>query len=480
MCRHCRMNGGAVLCRAREIQPGLEIPVLAAQSLLVDEQLVHLIYDLDEATGQRRSVDRDRARFVLHRSRERSRATCPARHENICARTWERPDAPAVGREPHGPPALDPVAAVRTFGSSHGPLIDLYRSPEVPLRISALSSTGSHAQIVLAEKNVLVERADVLKKAGEPLWPNKTSLDRGYELSWFASTNRYFALAIHPVLDELQKGSRSLTSVVERIGHRSTGEKAADALIFTQLYSPLTTVGATASTSFDMGVFAGPMNPKLLDNQEPYNALNMGDLVLYQMSSCCAICTFQWLAHLLILFLSLVHTLLGDWGIAIVLLVCVVRTMLHPLTKRAQINMHRFSSTMGDLKPELEKLQQKYKDDPKRFQSEQLKLMREKGLNPLQFLGCLPMFLQTPIWIALYAMLYFAYEISAATGVLRHLSEDLWRPTGPSSRTCPAPIASSRSLIPLSSSASVSSSTTARSICCRCLWAFSSTSSRST
>ncbi len=45
-----------VLCRARAIQPGLEIPVLAAQSLLIDEQLVHLIYDLDEATGERREV----------------------------------------------------------------------------------------------------------------------------------------------------------------------------------------------------------------------------------------------------------------------------------------------------------------------------------------------------------------------------------------------------------------------------------------
>ncbi len=155
----------------------------------------------------------------------------------------------------------------------------------------------------------------------------------------------------------------------------------------------------------------------------------MGELVLYQMSSCCAICTFQWLAHGLIRFLSLVHLLLGDWGIAIVLLVCVVRTLLHPLTKRAQINMHGFSKTMSDLKPELEKLQKKYKDDPKKFQAEQLQLMREKGLNPLQFLGCLPMFLQTPIWIALYAMLYFAFEIRqqpAFYGIFQKISGDNW------------------------------------------------------
>ncbi|MHC4980177.1 MAG: YidC/Oxa1 family membrane protein insertase, partial [Planctomycetota bacterium] len=63
------------------------------------------------------------------------------------------------------------------------------------------------------------------------------------------------------------------------------------------------------------------------------------------------------------------------------------------------------------LKPEIEKLQKKYPNDPKKLQQEQMRMMRERGVNPFQMLGCLPMFLQMPIWVALYAMLYFAFEL---------------------------------------------------------------------
>ncbi len=108
---------------------------------------------------------------------------------------------------------------------------------------------------------------------------------------------------------------------------------------------------------------------------------------------------------------SVVHGITFDWGISIIILVCVVRTLLHPLTKKAQINMQRFGKVMGDLKPEIDKLQKKYKDQPKKLQQEQMRLMRERGANPMQMLGCLPMFLQMPIWVALYAMLYFAFEL---------------------------------------------------------------------
>jgi len=84
---------------------------------------------------------------------------------------------------------------------------------------------------------------------------------------------------------------------------------------------------------------------------------------------------------------------------------------LHPITKKSQINMQRFGKVMQKLKPEIEKLKKKYPDDPKRVQTEQMQLMAKYGVNPFQMLGCLPMFLQMPIWIALYALLYFMFDI---------------------------------------------------------------------
>jgi YidC/Oxa1 family membrane protein insertase len=130
------------------------------------------------------------------------------------------------------------------------------------------------------------------------------------------------------------------------------------------------------------------------------------------MSSCCAICTFQWLAIGLLEFLAFLENyVVFDWAVAIIILVLVVRTLLHPLTKKSQVSMQRFGKAMGDLKPEIDKLQKKYGHDPKRMQQEQMRLMRERGVHFGQMLGCLPMFLQMPIWIALYAMLYFTFDL---------------------------------------------------------------------
>ena len=278
------------------------------------------------------------------------------------------------------------------------------------------------------DNDLLLERSDLLKKAkkavdaGEAgdlvlktehltLWPNDTSREKGYVLAWFATVNRYFGLAVHPILDESGQGSKSLEEIVSEVQLQVSELDDQPKIVFTGLYSPVRSIGPGEETAFDLGVYAGPLDRKILRDEEPYASLAMQGLILYQMSAFCAICTFQWLANFLIRFLSVVHAITFDWGLSIIILVCVVRTLLHPLTKKAQINMQRFGKVMGEIKPEIDKLQKKYKDQPKKLQQEQMRLMRERGANPLQMLGCLPMFLQTPIWIALYAMLYFAFEL---------------------------------------------------------------------
>lgn len=272
---------------------------------------------------------------------------------------------------------------------------------------------------------VILWRADVVDLVEEvragariDLWPTQETIDEGYELSWLASTNRYFALAIHAKYDGTPPPDYSLTDVIERVAPNGdfpigpNGEAQPPSVVFTELFSPVKTIPAGGSISLDLGMYAGPLDRGVLYNEQPYAALNMGALILYQMSAFCAFCTFQWLAHLLIAFLSFIEGyVLFDWGLAIIALVLVVRGMLHPLTKKAQISMQRFSRQMQKLKPEIDKLQKKYKDEPQKMQAEQMRLMREHGVNPLGCLGFLPMFLQTPIWIALYAMLFYAFEL---------------------------------------------------------------------
>jgi YidC/Oxa1 family membrane protein insertase len=109
--------------------------------------------------------------------------------------------------------------------------------------------------------------------------------------------------------------------------------------------------------------------------------------------------------------ITLHNYLTFDWALAIVVLVVIVRTILHPITKWSQVRMQRFGKQMQAMAPKQQKLKDKYGHDPKLLQQETAKLWREEGINPLGLLGCIPMFLQMPIWIALYALLFFAAEL---------------------------------------------------------------------
>ncbi len=272
--------------------------------------------------------------------------------------------------------------------------------------------------VISTDNDLIFERSSIVKREEAKIWPNEASIEKDYELAWFGITNRYFGIAIHPVQTDLVNPDHSLADVVERIlhekGQAQPGANGAESeTIFTYLESPTKKIAPAQELALDMGLYAGPLDRHLLGAEgSQYHSLSMDQLILYQMSSCCAVCTFQWLAHILLGFLSFLHTyVLFDWALAIIGLVMVVRTLLHPLTKKSQISMQRFGKVMQEIKPEIDKLQKKFPNDPKKLQAEQMKLMRERGANPMQMLGCLPMFLQTPIWIALYAMLYFVFDL---------------------------------------------------------------------
>ena len=263
----------------------------------------------------------------------------------------------------------------------------------------------------IQSSDFLYEYADAAKVENEPLWPTDVTLEDGLKLSWFASTNRYFAIAIFPNMPDNGSGSRLLENTVKVITAQTSGTNT-DEFILTALWAPKSTIATNEKLDLTMGVYAGPLKRSVLDNVQPYVSLSMRGMVLYQMSSMCAICTFQWLADFLAMVLTtLDQHVVFDWGLAIILLVLIVRTLLHPITKKSQINMQRFGKVMQKLKPEIDKLKSKYPDDPKKVQSEQMALMQKHGVNPFQMLGCLPMFLQMPVWVALYALLYFMFDI---------------------------------------------------------------------
>ena len=90
------------------------------------------------------------------------------------------------------------------------------------------------------------------------------------------------------------------------------------------------------------------------------------------------------------------HTIVGNVAICILLLTFFVKAFLYPLSYKMLLSQAKTTA----LKPEIEKMKAKYKDDQQKIQAEQMKLYGEYGVNPLG--GCLPTLLQMPIWMALF------------------------------------------------------------------------------
>jgi len=165
------------------------------------------------------------------------------------------------------------------------------------------------------------------------------------------------------------------------------------------------TLPAGASATAVSQVFLGPKKRELLNNAYYAAPLIKYDATLVMTSGLCGFCTFTPIINGLYFLLSIFHMVLRDWGLAIICLVFVVRACLHPITKRSQVNMAKMSK-MG---PEIERLKKKHGDNKDELNKAMMQFYKTQGATPI--LGCLPMFLQMPIWIALYSSLQSTFEL---------------------------------------------------------------------
>ena len=112
----------------------------------------------------------------------------------------------------------------------------------------------------------------------------------------------------------------------------------------------------------------------------------------------------------------------GAFGLAIVALTAGVRLILHPFFKQ---QMHT-AKKMQELKPHLDELNKKHKEDPKMLQQEQLRLYQEAGVNPAA--GCLFAIVQIPIFIGLYNTLTTLLTHGVGEKVVNEINSKLYTP----------------------------------------------------
>jgi YidC/Oxa1 family membrane protein insertase len=232
-----------------------------------------------------------------------------------------------------------------------------------------------------------------------------------FKLVWAGMTGTYFNALMRPLSLIPGKPPEYVAKVEGRLVHFDEPSGIHDVQLTYQLAHRL---DAGQTLELPLKVFFGPKQRSLLNNDYYSQPLIAYNATLVMTSGICGYCTFQWLIDLLVKLLIAFHWLFGgfarhgDWGLAIIGLVCLVRLILHPITKKSQVNMMK----MGKLGPEMEKLKKKYGDDKEAMAKAQMGLYKEIGFTPV--LGCLPMFLQMPIFIALWACLQSTFELRHA------------------------------------------------------------------
>ncbi len=142
-------------------------------------------------------------------------------------------------------------------------------------------------------------------------------------------------------------------------------------------------------------LFAGPKRPRLLTKY------GLDELVYYGW--------FSWIARPMVGLLHFFHNyLVFNYGLAIILLTVVVRGCMYPLSHKQALGAQK----MQEIQPELKRLQEKYKNDVEGRTKAQQELFRKHNYNPLS--GCLVLFVQLPIFMALYRGLMVDVELRQA------------------------------------------------------------------
>lgn len=297
-----------------------------------------------------------------------------------------------------------------------------------------LPTTLDPDQVVMSGdiKGALLSHADALGKPvrqsptglavwdNKTLWPTEETTKQSFSPAWTAITSRYFTVGVHmPETPAKAPQDRVLTKVAQTIDRVAiagqpdphTGEMTG--VFALRLTSSPFNVAPGASVDVSLGAYAGPLSESYILKEPAAAWTGLEKLVIFTFSGPCGFCTFQPIAYFLRWFLGLLHNhVFHDWALAIMFLVVCVRSLLHPVTRWSQTNMLRFGKQMGKLAPKQKAIQEKFGNDPAKMREEIARLMKEEHISyGAGAMGCLPMFLQTPVWIALYAMLFFTFEL---------------------------------------------------------------------
>jgi YidC/Oxa1 family membrane protein insertase len=255
----------------------------------------------------------------------------------------------------------------------------LLRDAQPPEGDSKLVPTFSGAE-------VYTEKDKLTKVSFKDILEGKAKFPKAATDGWVAFVQHYFLSAWLP------PGNVQREFFLRPVGN---------GLIAGGVIVPAGTAVPGGSAQVDVPLYVGPMERELLKELAPGLDLAVD---------------YGWLRVLAVpLFwvLSEIHTLVHNWGVAIIILTILIKLAFYPLSAAS----YRSMAKMKVVAPKLQRLKERYGDDRQKMHEAMIELYKTEKINPLG--GCLPIVVQIPVFIALYWVLLLSVE-------LRHAPFMLW------------------------------------------------------
>ncbi|MGE5296597.1 MAG: YidC/Oxa1 family insertase periplasmic-domain containing protein, partial [Solirubrobacterales bacterium] len=230
---------------------------------------------------------------------------------------------------------------------------------------------------------------------------------------WAATVSKYFAGILVPMTADGKPGGNWIAGEwgiyynPDQDARHSSGDES---LGFVVSSVPITLGPAgqpTSAQTDNFDLYLGPKDKSRFDKVELYRTLGFVHTIDF-MACCCPAGIINPLAFGILAVMNWMYAIIPNYGIVIIILVFLMRLALHPITKKSQIAM----SKMTKLAPRAEEIKQKYGNNKAEMNKKLMELYREQGASPV--MGFLPMFVQMPIWIALWSAIYTSIDLRGA------------------------------------------------------------------
>lgn len=220
-------------------------------------------------------------------------------------------------------------------------------------------------------------------------------------IKWISVSNKYFACMLFPktFFDDgagLDRETRYFISKDKAAASDRNAEKEEYFLVSADGRYGEVSVRPGEERTWSFTYYAGSKEVVLLEMLDP-KASEIMRLAWFSW--------LEWISQFLLKALIFLKGYCGSYGLSIIALTLIVRCLFWPVTQKANASMKK----MQKIQPKIQELRERYKDKPQELNRRMMQLYKEEKVNPLG--GCLPIFLQIPVFFALYSTLDGSIEL---------------------------------------------------------------------